>query len=68
MDQQIQSNTPFYAKTIEERETLIREYMTKGEIRCFFCGKMFFKGTLGTGTDIEPKCPRCKRRNKITVF
>jgi hypothetical protein len=63
-----QPKEPFYQKTTEEREALLRQHISQGEVRCFFCGKMFFKGTLGPGTDIEPKCPRCKRNNKITVF
>jgi len=66
--EQTQPKVPFYAKTNEDREILIRQNMQKGEIRCFWCGKMFFTGILGIGTSIEPKCPRCKRTNKIIVI
>lgn len=59
---------PFVHKSEEERRTLIRKYMDQGETRCFFCGKLLFKGTLGQGSDISPKCPRCKKDNSIRVL
>jgi len=59
---------PFHVKPEHERESIIRAYMAKGQIRCVFCGKMFFPGHLGSGTSIAPKCPRCKEINKITVL
>ena len=58
----------WHLKTEQERSVLVRQYMQKGQVRCFFCGRMFFPGTLGPGTNIDPKCPRCKKLNQIKVL
>uniref|UniRef100_A0A6M3IEQ9 Uncharacterized protein n=1 Tax=viral metagenome TaxID=1070528 RepID=A0A6M3IEQ9_9ZZZZ len=59
---------PFRFKTEDERNRIIRKYIGNGEIRCSFCGKLFFLGRLGSGSEIAPKCPRCKKENRITVL
>lgn len=58
----------FYQKTDKERSSLIAEYMKEGEVRCFYCGKLIFKGKLGHGTHIQPRCPRCKKDIEFTVI
>jgi DNA-directed RNA polymerase subunit RPC12/RpoP len=59
---------PFRFKSDRERGHLVTEYLKKGEVRCYYCGKKILIGTLGSGTDISPRCPRCKRDNRIMVL
>lgn len=35
------------------------------ETRCPNCSKLFAKGTMGSGTKLEYKCPRCKELVKF---
>jgi len=38
-----------------------------GETRCPYCGRLFFKGNLGIGTEIEIKCTRRECHKKIRI-
>jgi len=60
----------FVFKSIEERRDIISECMKHGEIRCFFCGRVFGCGTLGPGTHIQIQChdSKCKRMNVISTI
>jgi len=37
-----------------------------GETRCPYCNRLFFKGDLGSGSQIEIKCVTCKEKIRIT--
>jgi len=39
----------------------------QGRFRCPHCGRMFFIGRLGPGTEIEPQCPRCGVKSTFVV-
>ena len=38
-----------------------------GETRCPYCNRLFFVGILGSGTELEIKCPRrgCQKTIRI---
>ena len=59
----------FVFKPVEERRKIILDCMKNGEYRCFFCGRVFFRGTLGPGTNIQIKChdSKCKHMNVIST-
>lgn len=57
---------PFHLKTEHEKGAIIRDNMNRGELRCTHCDKKFLEGTLGAGTQIEIRCPRCKGFVNIT--
>lgn len=38
-----------------------------GETRCPYCNRLFFKGTLGIGTEIEIKCTRRECHETIRI-
>ena len=59
----------FVFKPIEERRKIISDCMKNGEYRCFFCGRVFFRGTLGLNTNIQIKChdSQCRHMNVIST-
>ena len=59
----------FRFKPEEERRKIIAECMKNGEYRCFFCGRVFFRGALGPRTNIQIKCyySDCKHMNVIST-
>lgn len=39
----------------------------EGEVRCPYCNRLFFKGSLGRGSEIEVKCPRRECSKTIRI-
>jgi hypothetical protein len=39
----------------------------RGETRCPYCNRLFFKGSLGQGTEIEIQCTRRECKKKIRI-
>ena len=60
----------FVFKSKEERRKIISDCMKNGEYRCFFCGRVFFRGTLGPDTNIQIKChdSKCRHMNVISTI
>lgn len=54
----------------DERQAAIKECMKLGEVRCFFCGRIIFKGTMGNDTHINVQCHyhKCKKLNVISII
>lgn len=59
----------FRFKSQEERQEIINFCREHKEVRCFFCGRIIFCGTLGKGTHIQAKCHfhGCKKMNVISI-
>jgi len=58
----------FSYKPVEERRKLILDCQKNGEFRCFWCGRVFFRGVLGPNTNIQIKChnSKCRHMNVIS--
>ena len=52
----------------DKRKEIIKFCSDNGEYRCFWCGRIIFKGELGDHTHIQVKCSyhRCKKLNVIS--
>lgn len=47
-------------KARDVTQSILRDMVDRTvQNRCFFCNCMFFIGTIGEGTILEVKCPKC---------